>query len=178
MRKCRVVLVVASFMVIITSCQESGKPPGAAGTAGVFDAGRLTIKDADSVRKVKGQVLYVPVYSNLPCKMETTVDLSALIAIHNTDLQRPIRVAKVLYFDNDGKLVSDFVSSDIVLGPLAATHFRVPRRDRSGTGANFLVEWLADGPVTEPVVESVMIDCDTCSGLSFPSRGRVIREIR
>jgi len=178
MRKCRIVLVVASFVVLMSSCGESGNPPGAAGTVGVFDAGRLTVKDSDSVRKVKGQVLYVPIYSNLPCKRGTAVDLSALIAVHNTDLQRPIRVARVLYFDNDGKLVNEFVSRELVLGPLAAAHFQVPRNDKSGTGANFLVEWLADGPVTEPVVESVMIDCDTSSGLSFTSKGRVIREVR
>jgi len=178
MRKCRIVLVVASFAIILSSCQESGKPPVAAATDGVFDAGRLTVKETEGVRKVKGQVLYVPIYSNLPCNRGNAVDLSALIAIHNTDLKRPIRVSKVLYFDNDGKLVGDFVSRDMVLGPLAAAHFRVPRNDKSGTGANFLVEWLADETVTEPIVESVMIDCDTSSGLSFTSKGRVVREIR
>ena len=52
----------------------------------------------------------------------------------------------------------------------------VPRTDQSGTGANFLVEWISEKPVTEPLVESVMKDLGGNLGLSFLSHGKVIRE--
>lgn len=56
--------------------------------------------------------------------------------------------------------------------------FTVPQKDKSGAGANFLVEGVADQPVNEPLIESIMKDLAGNVGLSFLSQGRVIREMK
>jgi len=40
------------------------------------------------------------------------------------------------------------------------------------------VEWMADTPVSEPLIESVMLNLEGNRGISFLSKGKVIREIR
>jgi hypothetical protein len=40
------------------------------------------------------------------------------------------------------------------------------------------VEWIADHPVNEPLIESVMKDLSGNLGLAFLSHGKVIREIQ
>jgi hypothetical protein len=171
-------LLILSVSAFLVSCSEGNAPPSTSKPDKTFQADSLTIKDADSVKKVRGQVLYVPIYSNIPCRADRLYDLSAFIAIHNTDVHNSIRITKVLYFNNDGKLVSDFLKSEISLGPMGATNFHIPKQDKSGTGANFLVEWRSDTTVSEPLIESVMMDCETHKGISFLSKGKVIREIK
>lgn len=129
-------------------------------------------------RKVKGQVLYMPVYSNIPHLKKQDYDLSAFLAIHNTDLIHQIKITKVDYFDTNGKLIKNFISSDQQIQPLATKIFPISKENQSGAGANFLVEWIADQPVNEPLIESVMKDLSGNKGISFLSQGRIIREIK
>jgi len=144
-----------------------------------FDANTLIINENQSVKKIKGQVLYLPVYSNVPYfEHNNTYDLSAFVAIHNTDFKNSMKITKVLYFDNDGKLVSNYLTRDTLLLPLAAINFFVPEADKSGTGANFIVEWVSDSLINEPLVESVMIGLKFNQGVSFLSSGRVLRELK
>lgn len=173
----RILLILSAFAFLV-SCSEGNVPSSVPKTDKAFQADSLTIKESDSVKKVRGQVLYVPIYSNIPCRGDRLYDLSAFIAIHNTDVHNSIRITKVLYFNNDGKLVSDFLTRELSLGPMGATNFHIPKQDKSGTGANFLVEWRSDAPASEPLIESVMLDCETHKGMSFLSKGKVIREIR
>jgi hypothetical protein len=105
-------------------------------------------------------------------------DLSAFLAVHNTDLKHQIKITKVDYFNTDGKLIKSFVSSDQQINPLATMIFTIPKEDQSGTGANFLVEWMADQKVNEPLIESIMKDLSGPKGISFLSQGRIIREIK
>jgi len=174
------ILFIMICLVSMSACSGNNEsPPAALKTAPTFQTDSLTIKDSDSVKKVRGQVLYVPIYSNIPCRGEKLfVDLSAFIAIHNTDLHNAIRLTKVLYFNNDGELVSDFLTKETILRPMASTNYHIPKKDQSGTGANFLIEWRSDTLVSEPLIESVMMDCDTHRGMSFLSKGKIIREIR
>jgi hypothetical protein len=44
-----------------------------------------------------------------------------------------------------------------------------------GVGANFIVEWIAEKEVSEPVVEAVMISAASNQGISFVSPGRIIK---
>ena len=48
---------------------------------------------------------------------------------------------------------------------------------RGGTGPNFLVDWAADGPIAEPVVEAVMIGTQGATSYSFVSQGRAVRRV-
>lgn len=142
-----------------------------------FDINKLRISEDQSTRKVHGQVLYLPVYSNIPNPdMRQTYDMSAFISIHNTDLKSSIKISQVLYFDNDGKLITSFLKNDTIINPLGAVNYYIPASDKSGIGANFLVEWYADSLVTEPLSESVMVGFTSGQGVSFISQGRIIRE--
>lgn len=144
-----------------------------------FDPHSLKIDDKNSIKKIRGQVLYLPIYSNIPYYGDfKKIDLSAFIAIHNTDIKYPITITKVLYFNNDGKLVANYLQKDTTIHPFGATNFYVPTRDQSGTGANFLIEWVSDSLVNEPLIESVMIGLATGQGVSFLSTGKVLRELR
>lgn len=173
------VLFTILLFSVLSSCIEQPALPVLPAEHSVFDINKLKIKGDYSTRKIRGQVLYLPVYSNIPNpQMKQTYDMSAFISIHNTDLEYPIKITSVLYFDNDGKLISSFLKNDTILNPLGAVNYYIPVADKSGTGANFLVEWYADSLVTEPLSESVMVGLTSGQGLSFISQGRIIRELK
>ncbi len=144
-----------------------------------FDANSLILKENNHTKKVRGQLLYLPIYSNVPYhKSDKKFDLSAFVAIHNTDLNHPIRLTKVLFFNNEGKLMANYLTRDTIIESLAATNFFIPERDQSGTGANFLIEWVSDTLVNEPLIESVMLGIRNGQGISFSCTGKVIRELK
>ena len=159
----------------ITACTTEEAKVTQVASESSFDSSVLTVKLAD-LRKVRGQVLYVPIYSNLPRGDKKMFDVSAFIAIHNTDLDHRIRITKVLYFNNEGRLVKDFTPPNLRLEPLGATNFFIPQSDQSGTGANFLVEWVSEMPVCAPLIESIMMNLETHYAFAFQSRGYAIRE--
>jgi len=171
-----VAILILSCSFVACSGKETPSPADGRG-GGAFRHQDLRVPDAET-GKVRGQLLYVPIYSNIPYIEGKKFDLSAFIAIHNTDLKTPIKVTKVLYFDNDGRLVKEFLEAEHVLSPLGATNFYIPQSDKSGTGANFLVEWISETPVSEPLIESIMLNLEGNRGISFLSKGKVIREIK
>jgi hypothetical protein len=66
----------------------------------------------------------------------------------------------------------------VALKPLGTIEMFVANEDlRGGTGANFVVDWAADGPMSEPVVEAVMIGVLGTTSYSFVSQGRNTRLI-
>lgn len=134
----------------------------------------------NNIKLVKGQILYMPVYSNIPHYVDSVkTDMSAFVAFHNTDFKNKVRLQKVQYFDTKGKLVHDFlVDKTKELGPLETTDFYVPYRDQSGTGANFLIEWKSDSLITEPLVESITINLLSPTTVSVLSQGKVIKELK
>lgn len=137
-------------------------------------------KNLVSTRVLKGQLIYLPVYSNTYNFSDTSkFDMSAFIAIHNTDLYNKIKIIQVLYFNNDGILVNDYLNKkEVVLNPLATKDFYIPYEDKSGIGANFLVEWRADTLVNEPLVESVTISVKPNQSVAVLSHGRIIGEYK
>ncbi|MDQ5988434.1 MAG: hypothetical protein CSYNP_04194 [Syntrophus sp. SKADARSKE-3] len=172
----RITLVVL-LLVPFASCKNQESKVVEKRPAVAFDAGTLKVPDRGA-RKVRGQVLYMPVYLNVPSTEKSNYDLSALLAIHNTDLAYRIKVTKVTLFNTDGKVVKQYITEDRLLEPFATAIFTIPRKDQSGTGANFLVEWIADQPVNEPLIESITKDVSGNLGLSFLSTGKVIREMK
>ena len=64
----------------------------------------------------------------------------------------------------------------IQIDALASTAFYLNRNDTSGgVGANFIIEWVAQTEISQPVVEAVIIGTDFQQGISFISPGRVIK---
>ena len=126
---------------------------------------------------VEGQTVYVPAYSHVYHENGRPHLLTITLSIRNTDQDRKIIVTSVLYYDTSGKLVKSHLEKPLILSPLATTEFLVERKDATGgSGANFIVEWHADEPVSAPIIETVMIDTSSQQGISFVRQGKVIKQ--
>lgn len=130
------------------------------------------------VRMVKGQTVYVPAYSHIyHGDKERPFDLAVTLSIRNTDPAHAIDLVTVDYFDTEGKKVRSYLGNELKLGPMSSTRYVIPESDSSGgSGANFIVRWKSAEKVSEPIVETIMISTRTQQGISFTSRGQVIRE--
>ena len=108
------------------------------------------------------------------------LDLRGTLSIRNTSETDEIRITRVHYFNSSGKLVKNCLESKHqVLSPLASTEFGITRKDDSGgSGANFIVEWVSEKSVSDPVVEVIMITASGNQSYSFMSHGRVIKEFK
>jgi hypothetical protein len=161
------VSIVASLaLVACTSSQPRPKPTP-----------QLKVVSLNNVKAVEGQTVYVPVYSHIyTVNQNQTTDLAATLSVRNTDLTNPIVVTSVRYYDTNGDLVRQYLEQPVELRPLAAAEFVVNQEDTSGgAGANFIVEWLAQKQVSNPVIEAVMMNTMGNQGISFVSPGRVIK---
>jgi hypothetical protein len=130
----------------------------------------------EELQVVSGETIYVPAYSHVySMSRDRQFDLSVTLSVRNTDLEYPIIVSSVRYYDNNGKLVREYLDKPRRLAPMASADFFVARMDRSGgLGANFIVEWAADQKVHEPVVEAIMIGILGNQSVSLISPGRVL----
>lgn len=138
-----------------------------------------TVVPPDSLNVVTGQTIYVPAYSELYyADSDSTWNLTITLAVHNTDLENPIYITSVRYYNNDGALVREYVPAAHQLSALATQSYVIERLDRSGgVGANFIVEWVAETAATAPIVEAVMISTERQQGLSLITPGRVIDQV-
>jgi len=124
---------------------------------------------------VAGQTLYVPIYSHVYQIEGSRLPLSATLSIRNADVNRSLTVMTVLYYDAHGQMVRDYLPQPIELRPLGSTDFFVSDRNATGgTGANFLVEWVAAEPVHPPVVEAVLVGQRGVGTAAFVSKAVVI----
>jgi hypothetical protein len=128
----------------------------------------------------RGQVLYVPVYSEVPYgDKELTLNLTATLSIRNTDRKNPVTVKRVDYYSEAGTLVRAYLKQPAPLKPLASSEYIVKESDRSGgIGASFLIEWESEMPVSAPLVEAVMVNSTYNQGIAFTSPARVLEERR
>ncbi len=150
--------------------QEAQQPAGAP-AAGV----RVALED---LILTTGQVVFVPAYSEVFYLDRTkTLNLTITLAVHNTDLQHPIIIKSVRYYDTNGSLVEEYMDTPAQLAPMETLGIVLDQKDdRGGFGANFIVEWAAETQVYEPVIEAVMINTTGSQGLSLLSAGRVISQ--
>lgn len=59
--------------------------------------------------------------------------------------------------------------------PWASTDFVIEESDRTGGSApSFIVEWMADRPVSEAIIQSLMIGTMSQQGISFVGDSRVL----
>lgn len=125
-----------------------------------------------------GQTVYVPVYSHVYQGIKAhPYNLSALLSIRNTDPSNAITVNSVRYYGSDGTLVKTYLDSPMVVQPLATAEFHVREKDTTGgSGANYLVQWRAQGRVNAPLIQAVMIGTASTQGISFVCNGWVISE--
>lgn len=121
-----------------------------------------------------GQHLYLPIYAFIQYGDVDTrgvarqVPVSALVSIHNTDLDRPLKLLSARYYSTEGKFLRNFVSSPRILKPMETLEFLVERRDMvGGSGANFVIQWEAEVPVSPPLVQALHVEMQTNRAIVF-----------
>lgn len=142
-----------------------------------------TAAAAEPVQTSRGQSVYVPVYShiwhgNLDSRGKPqTLLLSSMLSIRNTDPDNGLTVQSVRYYDTAGKLIREYLSAPARLAPMASTDVFVEHKDDTGgTGANFVVQWSAQRPISSPIIEVVNAYFFGPHSLAFTSPGKVIAE--
>jgi len=175
----KVAIAFILCIVLMTACAAAQTP-----ASGDTSLKRLPQDEkAVSVTKAptqisRGQVVYVPAYSHIYHGNGIEQLLTITLSVRNTSLKAPIFVRSVRYYDSKGAQVKEYTQGNLRLAPLASTEFLIPQQDdRGGAGANFIVEWVADEQITEPIIEAVMISTSSQQGISFVSAGRVIQEL-
>ncbi len=125
----------------------------------------------------KGQTVYVPVYSHIYSgNREKPFLLATTVSIRNTDPNHSITILLADYYDSKGKMIESYLKKSVKLKPLASIRYVVKESDRTGgSGANFIIKWKSDHDVNPPVIESIMIGTQNQQGISFTSRGKVIK---
>ncbi len=133
------------------------------------------VADLDASR---GQTVYVPVYSHIEMQVGgKPYGLAANVSVRNTDLDAALTLVSVRYYDNDGKLLGEYLEQTETIPALGSRHYVVALRDtKGGLGANFIVEWRAEQEINEPIIEAVMIGTAGTQGFAFRSPGRVVEE--
>jgi hypothetical protein len=125
-----------------------------------------------------GQAIYVPVYSHIYIgNREQPFYLTSTVSIRNSDPTTTITVTGVDYVNSSGYLVKRLMKVPLLLRPLASIRYVINESDKSGgSGASCMVTWKSAVKVSQPIVESVMIGTSMQQGISFTSRGQVVRE--
>ena len=138
------------------------------------------VSSAENVQLSAGQTVYVPIYSHIYSGAKARpFDLAAILSIRNTNLKSSIRLVSVKYYDSEGQMVKDYLTTPVDLNALASTRYIIAERDKAGgSGANFVVIWQSEKPANPPIIEGVMIGTHSGQGISFVSRGQVIAEDR
>jgi hypothetical protein len=124
-----------------------------------------------------GQFVYVPIYSSIIYfDSKQTRELSAMLSIHNIDLEKKIELTRVDYYNTKGELVRTHLEQPLILNPLETTSFVVDELDRSGgTGANFIVAWQGPGGTSPPLVEALMTGTSSGGMITLTTSGKVTR---
>ena len=137
--------------------------------------------DQLSQGRLVGQLLYLPIYSHVwhgdvdgrGQPMKTLV--SVFVSIRNTDPAKSIRISSAQYYDTDGKRLREYVTSPKTIGPLGTYEIFFPRSDDTGgSGANFLITWKSDAPVSPPIVEGFHANIPPGRSIAFTTWARPI----
>ena len=148
----------------------------------IFSIGMLTPTGsfADDIQLSMGQSVYVSIYSHIYSGSKARpFDLVAILSIRNTDIDQPVTIVSVKYYNSEGRLLKEYLDEPLQLKTLASTRYIIKEDDKAGgSGANFIVKWKSNKKVTPPIIEAVMIGTYSGQGISFVSRGQVIKEDR
>ena len=142
------------------------------------DLNAYTVKDVSPESIVVQRAVYVPIYSHVYYDKGRPYLLESTLSIRNTDIQRPVYIRSVRYYDTTGALLKKHVDRLIRLGPLETIEFLVETHDTTGgSGANFIVEWLSTERIDEPLIEAVMVGSSRNHGISFSRGGRNLSSV-
>jgi len=84
-------------------------------------------------------------------------------------------VTSAQYFDTNGKRLKEYVASTRTIPPLATYELFIQRSDDTGgSGANFLISWKSDAPVSPPLVEGVHANLPAGRAIVFTTSARPV----
>ena len=140
---------------------------------------RLRPASADPPASADGTLVYVPgVFESVPRRERQSAD--GRLGSHGQRAQHQLsppnhpHVGAVLRFV--GKKVRDYLEKPSALPPLGSVEFVIQRSDTAGgPGANFLIRWDGPANVDQPLIEAVMLGQSGNAGVSFTSRGQIVR---
>jgi hypothetical protein len=142
-----------------------------------LDLFRASLAEASQTAPALRRSVYVPAYSAIRVASgRGLVNLATTLSIHNTSWDKPLILERVDYHNTHGELIQAYLGEAVALKPLGTIEIFVAHDDlRGGTGANFVVGWAAHEPISEPVVEAVMIGVQGTTSYSFVSKGRPLQ---
>ena len=167
----------AVAVILLTSCTSQEKPSQSVADIDRVNPSVKVVTLDKNFKIVMGQTIYVPAYSYIyHYDRQESYNLTATLSIRNIDLTNPIIITSVRYNNSAGNLVRKYLERPTQLAALASTNFVVDSSDNSGgLGANFIVEWVAQTEVTQPIIETIMIGSSLQQGISWISPGKVIK---
>jgi hypothetical protein len=75
-------------------------------------------------------------------------------------------------------VIEEYLTGSFALAPMASTEVIVRQFDtRGGSGANFLVQWVAETTVNEPIIEAIMAGTMGNYSFAFARPGRVVQQL-
>lgn len=133
-------------------------------------AGITELEPGATLPTAAGQSIYLPIHNRIVGD-DGSIRLTVNVAVRNTDESRPILVTVVRHRDADGNTVRDYLRAPARLAPKAVLDVVLNDPDGPGPAASVLVDWVADRPVAQPLVQAVMIGSP---GIAITERGQVI----
>lgn len=130
-----------------------------------------------------GQTVYLPVYSHVyhgevdkKTQRPSETLVSTHVSIRNTDPGAALKLTAARYYNTTGALVRNYLGAPITVPPLGTYEIFVPRSDTAGgSGANFLIVWVADAPINPPVIEALHADIREARTLMLHTSGVPIK---
>lgn len=158
-----------------SGCHEGGQAAGVTKLALPPNAVETEAKPRNVVR---GQLLYVPCYSHVYLLDGKAYNLSITLSVRNTSRSEKLIIQSIEYYDTSGALVKSLTPKEIELAPLSVAEMFVHEQDTSGgSGASFLVRWVAEAEVPDPFVEAVMVGSSGSLGVSFATTPQVLERL-
>lgn len=144
----------------------------------LISVGLAHMRVAVAVERIRGQRVFLPVYSEVPYgDRNAALNLAVTVTLRNLDANHVITLKRVDYIGIKGNVVKSFLGDGIVK-PMAAEIYVVRESDRTGgASAGFLVEWESSSPVLPPLLEGVMVNGAYNQGMAFVTSARVLAEI-
>ncbi len=169
---------LVSVLCFLTSCQGSREQSPRPGIDRLTLTGAVSESDPTSaLQPTVGRRVYVSSYSVVHVEPgKEPVPLSITLSIRNTDLATPIYITKLKFVDTEGTIVRSLPDEQVFkIAALGTAETLVRERDLvGGSGANFLVEWVAESSVSPPQIEALMIGRERNQGISFLAEGTTI----
>ncbi|MBC6996237.1 DUF3124 domain-containing protein [Neolewinella lacunae] len=120
---------------------------------------------------------YLSVYSQIYGETEhRTHNLTATVSMRNVNRHDTVYLDHAEYYGTTGALIRTYFQRPIYILPLETVEIVIDEIDKAGgTGANFLFDWQIRPGTNAPFFECVMISTSGQQGLSFTTRGVLLK---